>query len=131
MMGIEQVEMVKFLGVFLAVVGVAIQFWDWWEIGKDEDRIFNIEDYMEEMDKIDASWKEMDAPPKGTMVTEDGLDIGETIRIVREAGEEARIKNQELLQSVKRAKQEVRRKHRPFLFLSWVLIVLGTVLAAI
>ncbi len=116
------------IGVLLVVLGLAIQFWDWKRVGNELELIENIGDHLERLKEQNEHTKNIKAPPKGELITKDGVDIGEALEIMSQAGDMAEASTKETLRETKERLSTIKGRHYPFVLASWAFVIVGTLM---
>ena len=116
------------IGVLLVLLGLVIQFWDWKRVGKELELVENIGVHLEKLQEQNEHTKRIEAPPKGQLINKDGVDIGEALRLMSQAGDMAEESTRATLRETKDRLSKIKKKHYPFVLASWALVIVGTLM---
>jgi hypothetical protein len=117
------------LGPALTCGGVLIQFYDWKKSREESDRLSWLRDYVSHLDSQIGDLRAEDKS-RG-LVTEQGLDIGETFEILQKAAEEANKINRAKLQHTVDQVDASSKRRAKYVGVSIALVLLGTALWAV
>jgi hypothetical protein len=120
------------LGIFgpaLTCGGVLIQFYDWKKSREESDKLSWLRDYIAHLDSHIGGLRAEDKS-RG-LVTEQGLDIGETFEILQKAAEEANKINRAKLQNMVDQVDASSKRRAKYVGISIALVLLGTALWAL
>jgi hypothetical protein len=117
------------LGPTLTCGGGVIQFYDWKKSREESDELAWRRDFISHLDSHLGELREEDKT-RG-LITEEGLDIGETFAILQKGVEQANKINRKNLQDMADRVDASSKRRARYIFVSIGFVLVGTVLSAV
>lgn len=112
------------IGPVLTCVGALIQLYDWRQAKMQGRRVAELQDYIDRLNDSIEDLRRTDTSPG--FRTREGVDLGESLRLLQEGAEMANKRNKAKLRDLADQVEEASSWREKYVLVSFVLVVLGT-----